>query len=73
MMKTLILSERSGREVHKNQWLTKKNYKGREIRFEVLELYAEDETARVKIITNQDGYLYTTETFHKLGLKRVML
>ena len=72
-MKTMVINATTGREVHKNQWVTKKNHKGFVIRYEVLELYEEDDTARVKIIQGNDTNLYTTQTFFKLGLKRVML
>lgn len=71
-MKTLILNKQTGREVQENQWVTKKDHKGFYSRYEILELY-EDETARVRYLTGDDGYLYTTQTFHKLGLKQVML
>jgi len=71
-MKTMILNKQTGREVQENQWVTRKDYKGFYSRFEILELY-DDETARVRYLTGDDGYLYTTQTFHRLGLKQVML
>ena len=71
-MKTMILNKQTGREVEENQWVTRKDYKGFYSRFEILELY-DDETARVRYLTGDDGYLYTTQTFHRLGLKQVML
>lgn len=72
-MKTMILNKQTGREVEENQWVTRKDYKGFYSRYEILEIYEDTEEARVKYITSDDGYLYTTQTFHKLGLKRVML
>jgi hypothetical protein len=42
-------------------------------RYEMLEIYEDTEEARVKYITEFDGDLYITQTFHKLGLKRVLL
>ena len=72
-MKTMILNKQTGREVQENQWVTLKDRKGFYSRYEVLEIYEDTEEARVKYITGDDGYLYTTQTFHKLGLKRVML
>jgi hypothetical protein len=72
-MKTLILHTQTGREVQENQWVTRKDYKGFYARYEVLEIYEDDETARVRYLTGDDGYLYTTQTFHKLGLRKVLL
>jgi hypothetical protein len=72
-MKTLILNKQTGKEVQENQWVTLKDRKGFYSRYELLEIYEDTEEARVKYITTQDGSLYTTQTFHRLGLKKVML
>ena len=72
-MKTMIINAKTGKEVKEHDWVSRKDRYGFYIRFEILELYGEDEEARVRYITNQDGDLYTTQTFHKLGLKQVML
>ena len=72
-MKTLILNAKTGREVQENQWVTRKDYRGLYSKYEILEIYEEDETARVRYLTGDDGYLYTTQGFHKLGLRKVLL
>ena len=72
-MKTMILNKQTGREVQENQWVSRKDFKGLYRRYELLEIYEDDETARVRVLTSADGYLYTTQSFSKLGLKRVML
>ena len=72
-IKTIIINRQTGQEVHENQWVTLKDRKGFYSRYELLEIYEEDETARVKYITGDDGYLYTTQDFYRLGLRRVML
>ena len=72
-MKTMILNKQTGREVKEHDWVSRKDYKGFYSRYELLEIYEEDEEARVRYITNQDGDFYTTQTFHRLGLKKVML
>ena len=72
-MKTLIINKQNGHEVQENQWVTLKDRKGFYSRYEVLELYEEDETARVKYITANDTNLYTTQSFFKLGLRKVLL
>lgn len=72
-MKTMILNKQTGREVQENQWVSRKDFKGLYRRYELLEIYEDDETARVRVLTGGDGYLYTTQSFSKLGLKRVIL
>jgi len=72
-MKTMILNKQTGREVQENQWVTLKDRKGFYSRYEVLELYEDTEEARVKYITGDDGTLYTTQSFFKLGLRKVLL
>jgi hypothetical protein len=72
-MKTMILNTKTGREVQENQWVTRKDLKGFYSRYEVLEIYEDSETARVRYLTGDDGYLYTTQDFRKLGLRKVML
>lgn len=72
-MKTLILNKKTGREVQENQWVTRKDRQGFYTKYEILEIYEDTEEARVKYITAQDGYLYTTQSFHKLGLRKVLL
>lgn len=72
-MKTMILNKQTGREVQENQWVSRKDFKGLYRRYELLEIYEDDETARVRVLTCDDGYLYTTQSFSKLGLKRVLL
>ena len=72
-MKTMILNIKTGKEVQKHEWVKRKDSKGFVTKFELLEIYEDDEEARVRYLTGDDGYLYTTQGFHKLGLKRVML
>jgi hypothetical protein len=72
-MKTMILNAKTGREVQENQWVTRKDYRGLYSKYEILEIYEDDETARVRYLTGDDGYLYTTQGFHKLGLRKVLL
>jgi hypothetical protein len=72
-MKTMVINNKTGREVQENEWVTLKDRKGFYSRYELLELHEESEEARVRYLTGDDGYLYTTQTFFKLGLRRVML
>jgi hypothetical protein len=72
-MKTLILNKQTGREVEEHQWVTRKDYRGLYSKYEILEIYEDTEEARVRYITGDDGYLYTTQSFFKLGLRRVLL
>jgi hypothetical protein len=72
-MKTMIINRQTGREVQENQWVTLKDRKGFYSRYELLEVYEDDETARVRYLTGDDGYLYTTQNFHRLGLRKVLL
>ena len=72
-MKALVIDAKTGKEVRENQWVNRKDIKGYYRRYEILEIYEGDETARVRVLTGDNGYLYTTQGFHKLGLKKVML
>jgi len=72
-MKSKVIVVKTGREVNENEWVNRKDIKGYYRRYEILEIYECDETARVRVLTGGDGYLYTTQGFHKLGLKKVML
>ena len=72
-MKTMIINAKTGQEVQEHQWVTRKDKRGFYSKYEVLEIYEDTEEARVKYITEFDGNLYITQTFHKLGLKRVLL
>jgi hypothetical protein len=72
-MKNKIINIKTGREIQENQWVSRKDIKGFYSRYEVLEIYEDDDTARVRVLTGDDGYLYTTQPFHKLGLRKVLL
>jgi hypothetical protein len=70
--KKTIIHKQTGREVFIHQWVTNKDKKGFREMYEVLNFY-DDGTARVRFLTNKDGYLYTTQTLHKLKLEEVLL
>jgi hypothetical protein len=71
-MKTIIINKKTGQEVFENQWVTLKDKRGLYSRYEILKFY-DDGTARVRYLTGDDGYLYTTQTLHALRLQEVLL
>lgn len=72
-MKTIVVNKKTGKEIKENEWITRKDKKGFYSRYELLEIYESDETARVRFLTGDDGYFYTTRGFHELGLRKVLL